>query len=71
MQESTKMHDEVTEVVDITDFQTNVAKVIETKGVLSQFKNEDIPAPKKNMAVHEVKVKTDNKKKQLKILKNS
>jgi len=49
-------------VVVITDFQKNIATVLESKGVLSQFKNEDIPAPKKNMAVHEVKVKTDNKR---------
>merc|ERR1711984_35524 len=65
MQESTKMHDEITAVVDITDFQKNVSTVLESKGILSQFKNENVPAPKKSMAVHEAKVKTDNKKEKL------
>ena len=45
MQEITKMHDDITAVVDITDFQKNLSTVFETKGVLSQFKNENIPAP--------------------------
>merc|ERR1712030_18261 len=36
--------------------------IFETKGVLSQFKNENIPAPKKSLAINEAKVKTDNKK---------
>ena len=49
-------------MVDINDFQKNIAIVLESKGVLSQFKNEDIPAPKKNVAVNEVKVKNDNKR---------
>ena len=62
MQEITKMSDELEKVVDIGDFQTNIAIILESKGVLSQFKNEDIPAPKKNVAVNEVKVKNDKKK---------
>ena len=69
MQEITKMSDELDKVVDIGDFQTNIAIILESKGVLSQFKNEDIPAPKKNVAVNEVKVKNDKKKKQLRNLK--
>ena len=47
------MHDDITAVVDIADFQKNLSTIFETKGVLSQFKNENIPAPKKSMAVHE------------------
>ena len=62
MQEITNMHDNITAVVDISDFQKNLNTVFETKGVLSQFKNENIPAPKKSVAVNEAKVKTDNKK---------
>ena len=62
MQECTKMHDDLTAVVDIADFQKHLTTIFETKGVLSQFKNENIPAPKKSVAVNEAKVKTDNKK---------
>ena len=58
----TKMSDKLEEVVDIGDFQVNIAIILESKGVLSQFKNEDIPAPKKSVAVNEVKVKNDKKK---------
>ena len=50
--EITKMHDENKELVDIGDFQKNLCK-----GVLSQFKNENVPAPHKNLAVQEAKVK--------------
>ena len=58
------MSDKLEEVVDIGDFQVNIAIILESKGVLSQFKNEDIPAPKKSVAVNEVKVKNDKKKEQ-------
>ena len=40
MQVITNMHDNITAVVDIADFQKNISIVFETKGVLSQFKNE-------------------------------
>ena len=62
MQDCTNMHDDIEKVVDIADFQTHLATIFETKGVLTQFKNENIPAPKKSVAVNEAKVKTDNKK---------
>ena len=62
MQACTKINDELESVVNINDFQKNIAIVLESKGVLSQFKNENIPAPKKNVAVNEVKVKNDNKR---------
>ena len=61
MQLCTKMHDSIIEVMDIADFQKNLASVFETKGVLTQFKNENIPATKKNMSVNETKVKNDKK----------
>ena len=60
--EITKMHDENKELVDIGDFQKNLCTAFETKGVLSQFKNENVPAPHKNLAVQEAKVKTDKKR---------
>ena len=62
MQECTRMHDDITAVIDIADFQKHLTTIFKTKGVLSQFKNENIPAPKKSVAVNEAKVKTDNKK---------
>ena len=52
-------------MIDISDFQKELKELFETKGVLTQFTNENVPAPKKSMAVHEAKVKTDNKKEKL------
>ena len=61
--EITTMHDENNELLDIEDFQKKLCTAFETKGVLSQFKNENVPAPHKNLAVQEAKVKTDKKEK--------
>ena len=61
MQLCTKMHDNQKELMDITDFQTHLRTIFETKGVLIQFKNENIPAQKKSMSVNESKIKKDNK----------
>ena len=63
MKECTRMHDNIKETVDIGDFQKNLSTAFETKGVISQFKNENVPAPQKTMAVHEAKVKHDKKEK--------
>ena len=62
MRECTNMHDNLESVIDISEFQKNIKGVFETKGVMTQFTNENIPMPKKSMAVHEAKVKNDNKK---------
>ena len=40
MHECTRMHDDITAVVDIADFQKNLSTIFETKGVLSQFKKQ-------------------------------
>ena len=37
--EITKMNDKLEDIVNISDFQTNIAVILESKGVLSQFKN--------------------------------
>ena len=62
MKEITKMHDDTKLLVDIGDFQKKLCTAFDTKGVISQFKNENIPAPQKSMAVNETKVKPDKKK---------
>ena len=46
--------------MDIAEFQEHLATIFETKGVLLQFKNDDIPATKKpNVSVNETKIKKD------------
>ena len=55
------MHDNNEVIIDIEDFQKKLCEAFETKGVLSQFKNENVPAPHKNLAVQEAKVKTNKK----------
>ena len=57
-----KMHDEPKETVDIGDFQKALCVTFENKGVISQFKTENIPAPQKTLAVNETKVKPEKKK---------
>merc|ERR1712055_513531 len=58
MQQCTKMHDGVSERTDIAAFQDHLAKIFETKGVLLQFKNDNIPAQKKqNVSINEAKIK--------------
>ena len=62
MRKCTDIHDTLEKVIDISDFQKELKEIFETKGVLTQFTNENVPAAKKSMAVHEAKVKSDNKK---------
>ena len=52
---------DIKELIDIQDFQKKIADALETKGLLNSFKNDVIPAPKKNMSVQEAKVKFDKK----------
>ena len=60
MQHCTKMHDKLIEIMDITKFQDHLTTIFETKGVLLQFKNDDIPAQKKqNVSVNETKIKKE------------
>merc|ERR1712030_282182 len=56
----TFMHDKQIELMDIAVFQEHLATIFETKVVLLQFKNDDIPATKKpNVSVNETKIKKD------------
>merc|ERR1712173_479763 len=56
MQKCTKFHDELEERTDISAFQEHLAMIFETKGVLLQYKHDDIPAHKKQqVAVNEAK----------------
>ena len=56
----TKMHDKEKEWMDIAAFQKHLAEIFETKGVLLQFKNDDIPAHKKQIIpVNETKIKKE------------
>ena len=58
MQHCTKMHDRLIEIMDIIKFQEHLVAIFETKGVLLQFKNDDIPAQKKQqVSVNETKIK--------------
>ena len=57
------MHDDIKKLIDIQDFQKKIIEAFEAKGLLSSFKNDIIPAPKKNMSVNEAKVKIDKKDK--------
>ena len=62
MQLIANMYDDIKLLVDIQDFQTNLATAFETKGLLSQYRNDSIPAPnKKNLTVKETKIKEDKK----------
>jgi hypothetical protein len=45
MRKCTDIHDHLKKVVDICDFQKSLKEVFETKGVLTQFTNENVPAP--------------------------
>ena len=57
------MHDDIKKLIDIQDFQKKIAEAFEAKGLLSYYKNDIIPAPKKSMSVNEAKVKIDKKDK--------
>merc|ERR1712173_11624 len=64
MQQCTKMHDREIEWMDISAFQEHLAIIFETKGVLLQFKNDNIPAQKKQtVSVNEAKIKNDKNSK--------
>ena len=59
------MHDEIKILIDIQDFQKKIAEAFEAKGLLSSYKNDILPAPKKSMSVNEAKIdmKIDKKDK--------
>ena len=49
--ECTAMHDNMKEYIDIEDFQKKLVIAFEAKGVISQFRTENIPAPQKSLAI--------------------
>merc|ERR1712030_9255 len=56
----TRMHDRTQEYMDIAAFQEHLAVTFETKGVLLQFKNDNIPAHKtQKLSVTETKIKKE------------
>ena len=57
------MHDDIKKLIDIQDFQKKIEEAFEAKGILNSYKIDVTPAPKKNMAVNEAKVKMDKKDK--------
>ena len=57
------MHDDTEKILDISELQADFKTVFKTKGVLTQYTSENIPAPKKgSMGVNETKVKNEEKK---------
>merc|ERR1712030_188107 len=59
----TTMHDDTEKILDISELQEDFKTVFESKGVLTQYTSENIPAPKKgSMGVNETKVKNEEKK---------
>ena len=58
----TKMFDDKKLLLDITDFRTTIIAELEKKGVLSNYRNDIIPAPKKGFSVNGAKVEKRNDK---------
>ena len=46
-------------LVDIADFQEKLVEAFDIKGILSSYRNDNIPAPKKSLTVNETKIKKD------------
>merc|ERR1712030_126899 len=57
------MFDDIKLLIDVADFQKKLVEAYEIKGLLSSYKNDIIPAPKKSMAVNESKIKNDKRDK--------
>ena len=55
------MFDDIKTLIDIPDFQKKLMTAFDTKGLLNSFKNDIIPAPKKNMSANKADVKKDKK----------
>ena len=63
VQQITKMYDNQEKIIDIRDFQTLLNEELDKKGILSTYRNDIIPAPKKGVSVNETNVE----KKKIKI----
>ena len=55
-QKITNMFDKKSTVIDIPDFQTFLTTEFEKKSILTSYKCDNIPAPKKGMSVNETNV---------------
>ena len=44
------MFDDIKKLIDIQDFQKKIVEAFEAKGLLSSFKNDIIPVPRKNIS---------------------
>ena len=53
------MMDDSKKLIDIADFQVKLVETFDLKGILSSYRNDSIPAPKKSLAVNETKFKKD------------
>ena len=57
------MLDDSKKLIDIADFQAKLVEAFDLKGILSSYRNDNIPAPKKNLTVNETKFKKDDSEK--------
>ena len=55
------MFSDIKILIDNPDFQKKLVIAFDTKGLLNSFKNDIIPAPKKNMSANKAEVKKDKK----------
>ena len=46
-------------LIDIAAFQVKLVEAFDSKGILSSYRNDIIPAPKKSLTVNETKIKKD------------
>ena len=53
------MMDDSKKLVDIAVFQAKLVEAFDIKGILSSYRNDNIPAPKKSLTVNETKIKKD------------
>ena len=53
--------DDIEQLVDISDFQNNLAIEFDKKGCLGDYKNYMVPSCKKNLTVNETKVNPEKK----------
>ena len=55
-QQITTMHDDQEKILDVQDFQKHLTTELDKKGLLSTYRNDIIPAPKKGVVVNETKI---------------
>ena len=50
------MFADIKTLIDIQDFQKQLVKMFDNKGILNTFKNENIPASKKNISANKAEI---------------